>query len=332
MHNETSSVVVIRAVVGGGVQRYADDLIGLLGSLDEAPRLRSCDARPPFSALDQLAIRRSARAPHVVLVHSTHLQTPRVKVPSVVTVHDVLPLDLPGVMPGYVRRRIFGSLLRTTLREAAKVIVPSEMTASALFRHGAARERVVVVPEGPSELFKPCTDEERTSARERFAGGAPYVAAIWNRRPHKNCLVLGDVGRGLNSAGISLVCAGPDRPPQGGPAYAGFLGDTDLRLFYGGAEAFILPSLAEGFGLPAVESLACGTPVVCGPNIGALPHLNDGAVITDITAPRALLGAVLDLVRDDRGRVRTAASTPSFPTARSMAAETVAVYREVIGA
>jgi glycosyltransferase involved in cell wall biosynthesis len=327
-------VLVVRAMVGGGVQRYASDLTTALAAVEEdALPFSTIDARPPFTPGDKRSIARGVRAAKATLVHSTHLQTPRVGVPVITTVHDVIPLDRPESMPSPLRRRVFSSLLQGTLRRAVRVIAPSRLTAERLVERGADPERIRVVPEGAAPIFRPLSLEEREGARGRFSDGEPYVAAMWNARPHKNCDVLVPLASQLRSSGVRLISAGRDRPTSPAIAHAGQLGDAALRSFFGGAEAFVLPSLLEGFGLPALEAARCGTPVVCGDRVGCLDVLGEAANVVDPTLVPQLAEAVLSLLGPSR---REAASAAVIAAARDasiteMATRTADVYREVLG-
>jgi glycosyltransferase involved in cell wall biosynthesis len=322
------SLLLVRAMVGGGVERYGTDLAQALGAL-QSNRPLVVEVGMPMDPWAQLVI--SFRTTRAQIVHSTHLQTPRTGLPVVTTVHDVIPLDHPSSMPSRLRRAAFSRILRRTLGAAARVVVPSRLTAEALLRRGAPTSRVEVIPEGTSEVFRPLTDEERSRARQQFSGGAPYVAAIWSDRPHKNCDLLPEVAERLGHREIKLVCVGFPRDPN--LTALGSLTDEDLRLFYGGASSFLLPSLIEGFGLPALEAAACGTPVVCGDEIGCIEALGDGVTRVDVTSDRAVASVLEDLSFDSalrRERAIAAQRAAAPLTARSMAERTQDLYLRVM--
>lgn len=265
------------------------------------------------------------------VVHGLHVETPPGHVPSVVTIHDVVPLDHPASMPSSVRRNVYRRVLATSLRRATRVIVPSPATAGRLAALGADPSKVDVIPLGVGPAFRPSSPAERDDARRRFAGGRRYVVASTGARAHKNLAGMQQAAAILSSAGIVAAATGGSQVD--GIRSVGWLDDEDLRHFYGGAEAMVLPALIEGFGLPAVEALACGVPVVCGPGTGALPYIRPGALEVDVTRPGELAAGILDVVEDDSRRARLVidgARAASSLTAAGMAAATLAVYERVL--
>lgn len=251
----------------------------------------------------------------------------RSSAPCVVTIQDTIPLDHPAAMPSRLRRSLFERLLRRSLSTATLVIAPSEQTAAGLLRYGGDRRKIRVVPLGVGPVFRPCADKEREAARQRFGGGAPYVAATTSVKSHKNLNGLARAAEIVRArTGLPIVCAGA-LPATRGLRRVGRVDDDALRLFYGGAELFVLPSLIEGFGYPIIESLACGTQVVCGPNVGAVDHAPEGIVVADPSDPAALAGAIEALLDEARGgRARGFA----VHSAVAMARATASVYDEAL--
>src|SRR5205085_7997731 len=150
----------------------------------------------------------------------------------------------------------------TALARAARIIVPSPATHDRLVRHGVDRERLAVVPLGVGAEFRPLTKDEREQARRRFAGGRRYVVGSTGTRPHKNL-------DGFRAA-MDRLAADSDADVVVPGVSTGPLADDAMPLLYGGAEVVVLPAFTEGFGLPALEAMACGRPVVCGSQVGAL--------------------------------------------------------------
>jgi glycosyltransferase involved in cell wall biosynthesis len=112
------------------------------------------------------------------------------------------------------------------------------------------------------------------------------------------------------------------------------LSDDELRSFYGGAEVFLLPSLLEGFGLPIVEALASGTPVVCARSIGAVEFVERGVVPVDTSSVEPIIEAVSEMARDDGLRerlVRDGGEQARSLTIPLMCERTMDVYREAAG-
>jgi glycosyltransferase involved in cell wall biosynthesis len=261
-----------------------------------------------------------ARRLDATLVHGLHLELPRTGVPGVVTIQDLIPLEHPASMPSPARRAVYRRILDSSLRRAVRVIVPSEATAASLRARGVDPALLAVVPLCADPVFRPSSEEERMAARKRFAEGRPYVAAVTGAKAHKN-------PDGL-AAAAALLCGRIDVVAIGGS-----LTDAELRGFYGGAEILVLPSHVEGFGLPALEALACGVPVVCGAGVGALPYLRDGIMEVDVRSPEEIAGAVARVVEDKALRTRLAeggTAAASRLSRERMARETVAVYRSVL--
>ena len=324
----------------GGCGRYGVDLIaGLraLGAIEArvvSPRRRRDSTAAPFTPWGRRRVARLALTWKADLVHGLHLELPHCGIPSVVTIQDLIPLDHPASMPSRARRLVYERLLHSSLRRADRVIVPSEATASSLCRRGADPAKVAVIPLAVGPAFRPLGEAERVRARLRFAAGHRYVAAATGARAHKNLPGLAraaaELARGL---GLAVVATGP--PLDGGIGSIRFLGrlsDEELRSFYGGAEALVLASHVEGFGLPALEALACGTPVVSGAGIGALPYLGGGAVSVDVRSPSEIAAAIERVVSDEQLRSRLVAA--GLASARrltpvAMAQATAKVYEEV---
>lgn len=263
----------------------------------------------------------------------------------VTTVHDLVPLRLPALVPPRHRWAV-RCLLGPALRRARRVITVSETTRQeVLVRYRLPPERVVAVPEAAAPHFAPVGAEALAAARRRYGLGRPYVLFVGYLEPKKNLGVLLEAVARLRRGGhwgdTELVVVGA---PGWGPDPAGrvralglddvvrFLGpapEADLPALYGGALAFAFPSLWEGFGLPVLEAMATGVPVVTSDR-GALPEVTGGAAL--LAPPEAApfaeaLGTVLgDPARRARLRAAGLARAATFSWERA-ARETLAVYR-----
>lgn len=198
----------------------------------------------------------------------------RVGIPRLVHVHDLIPIRVRGAMSGALRRAVYGRWLRTSIRGAAAVVVPSRATARELGGWiGRGSPPVHVVPGGVGDEFRTVTRPEIERVRSAFGLGGRYVLAVGSERPHKNlpllvrawsrradraaALVL--VGsRGEDSRRLDSLLSGDGAD---GIRRLGRVADADLRALVAGATSLVVPSLAEGFGLPAVEAMAAGTAV-----------------------------------------------------------------------
>jgi glycosyltransferase involved in cell wall biosynthesis len=325
----------------GDAYRYVNDLLACLPAAGHAAlvpitsggRLRPW--RAPFTPWGLRAVARETVRAGADLLHGLHLELAPVDIPAVVTIHDVIPLEFPASMPSRARREVYRRTLDSVLARARRVLVPSEATARALERHGADPARLRVVALGTGAQFRPATGTDRDDARRRFASGRPYVVAMTGPRPHKNLTGVVAAARRLSAPPeLAVVAPGPPSPLHAGPVrFVGRLDDAELSLLYGGAEATLVASHVEGFGLPVLESLACGTPVVCGPGVGSLPWLDAGVLVVDVGRPAEIAEALARLASDAvlrkalGGAGRAAAAVL---TREAMAASTFAVYREVL--
>jgi alpha-1,3-rhamnosyl/mannosyltransferase len=329
----------------GGIGRYGSELIAAIEQLPEAPELDVFDRGPshwsrlfraPFTPWGRWSVFKAARESSAAIIHGLHVEVPKSNpIPAVATIHDLIPLDFPDSMPSSIRRAAYRRIVRSSMRTATRIIVPSEATASTLIRRGCEAEKIVVIPHGVNARFRPLTELEREHARRRFGGGKPYLAATVSPKRHKNIQGLRDAAALVSEkTGMASVCNGSvSRLPR--PLHSvGWLTDEELRSFYGGAEVFLLPSLLEGFGLPALEALACGVPVVCGSDIGALPYIRPGVIEVDIRRAGEIADAAIALVQD--GALRDRLSQAGLLAAKRLsvaatAKATVEVYREILG-
>lgn len=249
-------------------------------------------------------------------------------VPTVVTIHD-LTFEHHRAWFGPGVGAAFRVQARHAARTAAAVLTPSEHVRSdVMATYGVAADRVLVAPNAVDPIFAPTGDD---AARDATAARPPYVVALGGA-PRRNVSVAVEAWRAATSGDIPLVVVGGGASPQAGVRVTGHLPDAEWAALLRGAAAFVYPTLYEGFGMPALEAIASGTPTVCG-RVGALPEvLGDAAAWADDTSAEAVahaLGRVLTDERHardlrDRGLVRAAAA----PTWDDAAAAHLAAYRQ----
>jgi glycosyltransferase involved in cell wall biosynthesis len=232
---------------------------------------------PYYSPAGQLAWLRLRRGlvPAVDVCVFPHYDAPLLGLPrpAVVTVHDLIHFKVPEAFARW-RRRLAEVLMRRATLSAARVVTVSESSARDLReRFPEVAARIAVVPNGVSELFRPVDARAGLDA----GIGGPYLLCVGNGKPHKNLGAAPEVLARLRvpRPALQLVVVGqlPDRGP-GSLDHARALGvaervrhlgpvsDGRLRDLYSAAEALLFPSRYEGFGLPALEAMACGTPVI----------------------------------------------------------------------
>jgi glycosyltransferase involved in cell wall biosynthesis len=239
--------------------------------------------------------------------------------PFVVTVHDTISWDerppLAGFAPLEALKR-WGMFLynrnaaASAARRARRVITVSENSRRDLVqRLGLAPQRVAVIYEAPAQVFHPIADRAvRSQVRAKFALREPFVLAISSASPRKNARGLvaafAQLAADLRAAYqlVILWTHGLWRDEIGKLVrehrledrviFLSGVSDDELACLYNEASLFVFPSLYEGFGLPPIEAMACGTPVVAS-NASSLPEiLGDAALLVDPRDTRALSDAV----------------------------------------
>lgn len=296
---------------------------------------------------DQVSLPRALGRDGASVFLSPYYKAPlRAPCPVVVTIHDLFFIGYAG------RRRpvhdaTLTALARLYARRAAAIVTDSEHSRRAIVaRLGVDPAKVRVVPVALGEEFR--VGVEPGGVGMRYGIASPYILYVGNFKPHKNLPRLLRAYAALPEPlrnGHALVLAGGDREGRpalealaaqlglGGQAvFPGRIADGDLPGLYAGARVFVLPSLEEGFGLPALEAMACGAPVIAS-NRGALPEVVAAAGIlvdagSETALAQALAGALSDAdVREDLRR-RGLARAALFSSART-AGRVLELCREV---
>ena len=295
-----------------GVERWTSEVVTRLQAL--APD-RYLAAAPPAcaqrrgrgQAWEQLALPWRAAREHAALIFSPANLAPLPWPRNVLVMHDAAVMREPGsYSPAY--RAWHRRVGLACARRALAVITVSEFSRRELIETcGLDPERLVVIGGGVSDRFAPGAADERVL--ERLGLARPYVLTIATADPRKNLQALKLAAARLAQAGIDLVWAGDSRPyfsqvaSLRGLRPLGYVDDRDLLDLYRGALAFVLPSRYEGFGLPCLEAMGCGIPVVAAAR-GALPETcGDAALLVDpddaeATAESVMCAATVSAVRD----------------------------------
>jgi glycosyltransferase involved in cell wall biosynthesis len=292
----------------------------------EAPS-RAASAQGRRRWRDMLAMGKAVARARIDLMYfpATYTFFPVWNVPLlVVTMHDTLPLTHPGIVfPSMAGRLAWRLKEAAAMRWADRIVTVSEASRQAIQAYsGWPADRIRVITEGPEPIFRPRASEpeaDRVLSQRAIAGNTRYLLYVGGLSPHKNLLRLVEAFAQGAPDDVVLVIAGDvhdvfhTHVPEIRAAIArhrlehrviltGFVPDDELVFLYSRAHALVLPSLLEGFGLPAVEAMACGIPVIAS-NAGSLPEVvGDAGVFFNTTDVGSMSSALRSFLSDDRQR------------------------------
>jgi glycosyltransferase involved in cell wall biosynthesis len=290
----------------GGISRYTRELTAALrGEFPEdeyillsdqvGERPRGWVRRRWWSVGLPLEIERQG----VEVFHGTDFAVPYVPArPSVLTLHDLSPWREGEAKAGRVRRR--APLL---VRLATMVITPTEaVRREAMEKFGLAGSRVVAAPLAAAEAFRPQGEGE--------ARGKPFLLFVGTRNRRKNLRRLVEAWREARRVfpelSLVVVGRGEDLPPEPGLVVRGVLSDDEVAALMSAAAVFVYPSLYEGFGLPVLEAMQAGAPVIISRDAALREVAGDAAVTVDAESSAAMARAIVELVGNPlwRGELR----------------------------
>ncbi len=264
---------------------------------------------------------------------------------QIATVQDLTPLIVPSTHP-MSRVLIYRTMIRRALRHADRVIVPSRATGRDLMaRKLVTPERIVQIPLGINPLMRRLAPTSEFASRYKL--DKSFILTVGVLEPRKNQTILLEVLRELRKQGNDLELIIVGRPgwrwvdPLTTDKYRDMkpwvriladISDPDLIEFYNRAELFMYPSLYEGFGLPILEAMACGAPVISS-NVSSMPEVaGSAALLADPSDVQAFTSHALRLLHDPElrdGMVEAGIERARKFTWRSTAAATLAWYEEV---
>lgn len=227
---------------------------------------------PKYSVRELFTVGRGAK---IDLFHAPHYVVPFVGVPFVVTIHDLIHLHHRNPLARAYARSMIGR----AVRRSSAVITVSDAVRNDIAATFGHRDKITVTPNGVDPVFNPNGPK---------AGGR-YFLFVGNEKPHKNVARLIAAAKSID---VPLVRAGSSR----------FVSNEELAALYRGAIALVIPSIEEGFGLPALEGMACGTAVITS-NAPALVELTrDAAIHVDANSVEAISDAMTRVMRDENAR------------------------------
>ena len=281
-----------------------------------------------------LGMPRLLRRLRPALAHFQHALPLACPCPAVVTVHDLSFERDPSLM-SLRDRLVFRTAVPRSARRAARVLAVSERTKRDLIElYGIDDAKIVVTPNGVDPAFTP---------QGPTPDGAPYALVVGTIQARKDPDAAIEALALLGDNDLRLVFAGPDK---GGRAHAertaarvglaarvefkGHVPREELAALYRGAACLVFPSRYEGFGLPTLEAMASGTPVVA-TRAGALPEVTgNAAILVDDRSPAALAGGIERALADRDRLVAAGLARAAGFTWSETARRTLAVYRELL--
>ncbi len=329
-----------------------EDRHGLWGQF-EHHALPGCRLLPALMTVGNLMLSQVAWRHQLDVIHDPNgiapFLGPRAGIPRIVTIHDTFAYVHPETHNRLDNVR-YRWQLPYTARRADAVITVSECSRHDLMCYlGLEAKHVHVIPEGVDPRFKPIADDgARQAVLARYRITPPYLLYVGGINARKNIVRLFEAYTRVRESqpDVTLVIGGKRQwqtheidatfrrlDLASHVHFTGYVDDADLPALYSAADAFVFPSLYEGFGIPPLEAMACGTPVVTS-NVSSLPEVVGDAALTvdpyDVAGLAAAIGRVLAdtaLRADLRQRgIERAAQFTWERTAR----ETLAIYEQVL--
>jgi glycosyltransferase involved in cell wall biosynthesis len=284
--------------------------------------------------------RMTARLPRLLrrlrpaIAHFQHALPLACPCPAVVTVHD-LSFERDPELMGLRDRLVFRTAVPRGTRRAARVLAVSERTKRDLIElYDLPPDRIVVTPNGVDPAFRPDGPAP---------DGAPYALVVGTLQPRKDPEAAVEALALLGNGDLRLVFAGPDKGGREGVERAaartglgnrvefrGHVPREELTALYRGAACLVFPSRYEGFGLPVLEAMAAGTPVVA-TTAGALPEVaGDAAILVDERNPVALAGGIERALADRERLVAAGLERARRFSWAETARRTLEVYRSLL--
>jgi glycosyltransferase involved in cell wall biosynthesis len=335
-----------------------------MAALSRYPRIRLVATRlRPFSLAEQFILPRMLKTMQSQLYHAPYYVRPYFKLPcpSIVTLYDAIPHLFPHEVSPRARW-LFDLLTRQAARSSRHILAISASARDDLARaYRIPLDRITVTPLAADRRFQPQSPTAIAAVRAKYDLPERYVLSLASNKPHKNLVGLVEAFAKLLQIGdwrletgdshlqspisnLQLVLAGhwDPRYPEARMAvqrlglsrHVRFLPDVaeaDLPALYSGAEIFAFASRYEGFGLPPLEAMACGAPVLCC-NTSSLPEVVGDAAVRVAPTPEALAAGLAKLLGDDALRLRLRSAGPQRASQfswRETAEATLAVYERV---
>jgi glycosyltransferase involved in cell wall biosynthesis len=287
----------------------------------------------PVNALSRIA---NTRAAAPALVHSTLYRPVRLmkRCPLVTTIHDLIVYRRPEIYSGRAAAR-FRRWIEWSARRAAAILTVSEVSREQIVRIlRVPREKVHVTYPGVDAAFGPPLQADVEQFKVSRGLKRPYVLYVGQRGGHKNFNVVAEAFRLGLLEDFELLAVGGEAVGPAGAAirHLAALSDEELQCAYAGAAALVFPSLDEGFGLPLVEAMSCGTAIAASDIPTNREIAGTASVLFDPSDARACAEAILAAAGSSRARlIEEARHRLARFSWVECARRTLQVYREVLG-
>ena len=355
---------------GAGIGTYTHNLIKNLNKINKIHTyLIECENEDVFPNLDKiiisnpfdkisklylwhpyLSIKLNSQNYDLDIIHSLNQGPAFFKLKKqkyIITIHDILPIVFPKVRPFKVFL-VYKFLLPRTLKTSDKIIADSNSTKNDLITYfNIPEEKIRVILLAADEKFKSLNNKETKEVKYKYHLNFPFILYVGGLAVHKNIPALIKAFYKVKKKGIQhkLVITGRKRWKykeifemiaklnlQNEVIFTGYVSDGDLPALYNAADLFVYPSLYEGFGLPPLESMACGTPVITS-NTSSLPEVvGDAGIMVDPYDVDGMADAMHEVLTNEGLRVdmtKKGLERAKMFSWEKCARETLGVYEEI---
>ncbi|MBI4667366.1 MAG: glycosyltransferase family 4 protein [Nitrospinae bacterium] len=295
---------------------------------------------PKYSLKEHWTLARNADGQRLDIFHAPHYVLPYfMKTPAVVTVHDAIHVIDPSY--GFAARTYARVMIGSAVKRARAVITVSQRTKEDLVELFEARgDKIRVIPNGGGGDFTRPPEPVIISTLSQMGIQPGYFLFVGSDRPHKNQKAVAEVLNRLDNS-FRFAIAGRTRPEArkifekfgSRVTFVDFVDKTRMAALYSGAAALLFPSYHEGFGLPPLEAMACGTPVVAS-NRSSIPEVvGDAAVLVDPDDYESMAYQLREIAMDNRYRAELARKgheRVKIFSWRKMAEATLEVYEAAV--
>jgi glycosyltransferase involved in cell wall biosynthesis len=262
--------------------------------------------------------------------HSSDWTQPPTKAFKVTTIHDLAPIKFeketdPKIVEVHKRR------LYWVRKEVDRVIVPTNFIKNQLEEIGINSENLRVVPEGKDEIFTPRERGEIDRVKQEYRISGEYLFAIGTTKRKNNDRLIRAFEKIRADRNLTLVIAGKineNTQQIRGVKYIGYVPDKVLPVLYSGSEALVYPTLYEGFGLPVIQAMACGVPVVTS-KASSMEEVADGsAILVDPYDIDSITNGITYALKNKQSYRAKGLKRAKYFSWKKTAEETLKVYTE----